>query len=144
MASTIARVEMEVVADPHLVGLGPVARELERGHVVGLQARAEALGLIPEVLHEVGAHDPVREARIVLDIGGLLQQPAPGEALDHERLQLGARHVERCGVPSRPAADDDCVLDPLFHYFIKYSGAGLRASAERCGAAEDTPPHRAA
>ncbi len=63
-----------------------VAGELHAGHIVGHEARAEPLGLVAEVLHHLRAHDAVGVARIVLDVGGLLEQPAPGEALEHQRL----------------------------------------------------------
>ena len=56
---------------------------------------------------------PSRIAGVVLDVGRLLQQAAPGEALDHERLQVRARGVQRGRVAGGPAADDDDVLDRL-------------------------------
>ena len=40
-----------------------------------------------------------------------LEQPAPREALEHERLQVGARGVQRGRVAGRAAADDDHVFD---------------------------------
>jgi hypothetical protein len=49
------------------------------------QARAEALCLAAEVDHHVGAEDPVRVSGEVLHLGGLLEQAAPGVALDHQR-----------------------------------------------------------
>ena len=77
--------------------------------------RAEALGLVAHRLHELRAHDPVAEAGVVLDLGRLLEQAAPEEALDDERLEVRARGVQRGGVAGRPAADDDDVLDPVAH-----------------------------
>src|SRR5205814_5592976 len=56
---------------------------------------------------------PVGEARIVLDLRGLLEQAAPEEALDHERMQIGTRRVQRGRVSGGAAADDDDVLDVL-------------------------------
>ena len=84
-----------------------VLGEVDLRHVVGQELRAEALGLAPEVLHHRRAHDPVGIARIVLDVARDHQLAAPGEALDHERLQVGARGVERGRVPGRASADDD-------------------------------------
>ena len=49
----------------------------------------------------------------VLDVGRLLEQAAPHEALDDERVQVRARGVERGGVAGRSASDDDHVLDVL-------------------------------
>ena len=57
--------------------------------------------------HHLGPHDAVGVARVVLDVARDHQLAAPLEALDHERLELGARGVERCRVAGRAAADDD-------------------------------------
>jgi len=84
-------------------------------------ANVIASDLVPELLHELRAHDPLGEAREVLDVGRLLEEAAPGEALDHQRLQVGARGVERGRIAGGAATDDDHVLDWLFHNFIKYS-----------------------
>ena len=100
---------MHLVADPDPVQAA-VAGELDLGHVVGLEPRAEALRLIAELLHQLGAHDPLGEAGVVLDVGRLLEQPAPRKALDHERLEVRARRVQRRRVAGGPAADDDHVL----------------------------------
>ena len=59
--------------------------ELDLGRLVGDEARAESLGLVAELLHHRRAVDAVRVAREVLDVGRLLEQAAPGEALDHDR-----------------------------------------------------------
>ena len=71
---------------------------------------AEALGLGAELAHHLRAHDPVGIAGVVLDVGRVLQLPAPLEALEDERLEVGAGGVEGGGVAGRPAADDDHVL----------------------------------
>jgi hypothetical protein len=73
-----------------------------RGHVRH-EARAEALGLGAHVRHELRAHDPVDEAGVVLDLGGLLEQAAPQEALD-DRAAAGSRArctALRCSPPGR-------------------------------------------
>jgi hypothetical protein len=70
-----------------------VRGEVELRDVVGDEARAEALGLVAQVLHHLRAHHALRVARIVLDIGRLLEQAAPREALDHQRVQVRARRV---------------------------------------------------
>ena len=111
---------MHVLAGPNLVQPA-VLGNLDLRDVVGLQPGPEPLGLVTEVLHQLRAHDPLGEARIVLDVGRLLEQPAPGEALDHERLQVGARRVQRCRVAGGTAPDDDHVLYALVVHFKKYS-----------------------
>src|SRR5215210_1425819 len=90
-----------------------VLRQLDPRGVVGEKAGPEALRLVAELLHHLRSHDPVRIAGVVLDVGGLLEQAAPGEALDHERLEVGARAVERGRVARGPTAHDHQVLDLL-------------------------------
>ena len=68
--------------------------------------RAEALGLLAEDLHELGTLDPVAKARIVLDLGRDRQLAAGLRALDHDRLELGARGVEGGGPAGGARADD--------------------------------------
>ena len=106
-----------LVVDPHRVQAALLGRRLHAGRVVGQEARAEALGLVAHRLHELGAHDPVAEAGVVLDLGGLLQQAAPEEALDDQRREVGARGVQRGRVARGSAADDDDLLDVLSHWF---------------------------
>ena len=107
--------------------------ELDPGGVVGDEARAEALGLVAEAAaSSPGPSTPSGIARVVLHVGRLLEQAAPREALDHERLEVGARRVQRGRVAGGPAAHDHDVLDVLdlrsslsilTHslYFLKYS-----------------------
>ena len=87
--------------------------ELDPVDVVGDEAGAEALGLGAELVHHLRPHDPLGVAGVVLDVGRVLQLPAPLEALEDERLEVGARGVERSRVAGRPTADDDHVLDLL-------------------------------
>jgi hypothetical protein len=94
--------------------------ELDARDLVGDVAGAEALGLLAEARHQLGAHDPVREAGVVLHVGGLLEQAAPQESLDHQRAQVGAGGVERGRVSGWAAPDDDDVLDVLAaHVFLR-------------------------
>ena len=87
--------------------------ELDPVDVVGDEARPEALGLGAKLGHHLRPHDPLGVARVVLDVGRVLQLAAPLEALEDERLEVGAGRVERGGVAGRAAADDDHVLDLL-------------------------------
>src|SRR6202022_3100936 len=133
--------EMFLVAGVHLVQPA-IGRELYPGDVIGLQARPEALRLVPEVLHQLGTHDPLREAGKVLDVGRLLQQAPPREALDHQRFEVRARCVQRSRVSGRATADDDDVFDSVSH-FIKYSLApGWCASAAQYAEAAGRRPPR--
>ena len=89
--------------------------EVDAGDVVGDELRAEALRLPAELGHHLGAHDAVGVARVVLDVARDHQLAAPLEALDHERLEVGARGVERGRVAGRAAADDDQFTD-IVHF----------------------------
>ena len=82
-----------VLADPDRVDAAGLVGELDLRRLVGDEARAEALGLVTEALHQRRSVDPVGKARVVLDLGRLLQQPAPQKPLDHERLEVRARRV---------------------------------------------------
>ena len=97
---------------PTLDGVDAAVGQLELGGVVGDEAGAEALGLGAELVHHLRPHHALRVARVVLDVGGVLELAAPLEALDHERLELGASGVERSRVAGGAAADDDQVFAP--------------------------------
>src|SRR4051794_16692530 len=88
-------------------------RELDLGGVVRDEARAETLGLSAELVHHLRAHHALRVARIVLDVRGVLKLPAPLEAFDDQRLELGARGVEGRRVAGGAAAQNDQVLEAL-------------------------------
>ena len=98
-----------VLAD--LDGVDAAVGQLDLGGVVGDEAGAEALGLGAELVHHLRPHDALGVARVVLDVGGVLELAAPLEALDDQGLELGAGGVERRRVAGGPAADDDQVFD---------------------------------
>ena len=114
-SAPIARItvfaQVLVVADED--ALDAAVGELDPGRVVGDEAGPEPLGLGAELLHHLRPHDPLGEAGVVLDVGRVLELAAPLEALDHERLEVGAGRVERRRVAGGRAADDDHVLDSL-------------------------------
>jgi hypothetical protein len=93
-----------------------VLAELDPVDVVADEAGAEPLRLGPELVHHLRPHDPVGVARVVLDVGRVLQLAAPLEALEDERLEVGARGIEGGGIASRPPADDDHVLSLLLSH----------------------------
>ena len=106
--------------------------EVDARDVVGEELGAEALRLRAELLHQLGAEDAVLEARVVLDVARDHQLAAEREALDHERLEVGARGVERGRVPGGAAADDDQIANfdslPVLNEFgrldVPIRGAG--------------------
>ena len=75
-----------------------------------LDPRADMLGLGPHLLHQPRPLDRLGEARIILDVGGDHQLAARLEAREQQRLQHGARGVDRGGVAGRTRADDDHAL----------------------------------
>ena len=103
------------VADPDAERAGARSRPCVDLH--GLELGAEAGGLLPEVEHQLGAHDPLGEAGEVLDVGGQHQLAAglvAGRrrlALDHERGEVGPGGVDGGGQARRARADDDDVAD---------------------------------
>jgi hypothetical protein len=103
----------------HDVDAALLRGQLDARGVVRDVARAEALGLLAEVLHHLRAHHAQRVAGVVLHVGRLLEQAAPREALDDERIEVRARRVQRRGVARGTAADNDHVLDVLCvpHHF---------------------------
>ena len=67
--------------------------EVDPVDVGGDELGAEPLGLLPELHHELGAHDALGEAGVVLDVGGEHQLAAGSLrrlAFDDERREVGA------------------------------------------------------
>src|SRR5215831_5468731 len=64
-------------------------------------------GLSLHLLHQPGSLDDVSKARIVLDVGGYRELAARLHPLDQDRLQHGARGVNRSRVSGRTRADND-------------------------------------
>ena len=74
--------------------------------MVGDDPGADMLGLLLHLLHQPGALDDVREARIVLDVGGDGELAAGLDALDQDGFQHGARGIDGGGVAGRSRADN--------------------------------------
>ena len=126
-SAPIARItvlaQVLLVAEEDL--LDAAVGELDPVDVVGDEAGPEALGLGAELAHHLRPHDPLGVARVVLDVGRVLQLAAPLEALEDERLEVGAGGVERRRVAGGPAADDDHVLDLLRSQLISLAAWSL-------------------
>src|SRR5204863_318737 len=97
-----------VVTDPDAMDAA-ILRQLDLRDLVGDEAflAAEANSLVAELLHHLGSHEAVGEARIVLDVGGLLEESAPGEALDDD----AERHWDARGMEGSP--EDAYVPGPV-------------------------------
>jgi hypothetical protein len=94
------------VAGPDREGLGG---EIDGRDVPAHDLGAKPLGLHPHLGNEIRPHDPVTEPRPVLDQRRQRQLPARFEPLDQQRLQIGARGIERRGQAGGTRADDDDV-----------------------------------
>ena len=93
-----------------------VALEMDGRDVVGDQDGAEPLGLGAELVHQLGAHDAVGEAGVVLDVGGVDERTAGRDrALEHQRGEVRARRVDGSGVARGAGADDDQVTNVVAH-----------------------------
>ena len=71
-----------------------------------LDLRAEAPRLLAHLVDQLGALDAVREAGVVLDLGGDGQLAAGLAALEDERREAGAGGVERRGEPGRAGTEN--------------------------------------
>ena len=81
--------------------------EIDAGKVRHSVFGAEALSLLAHVLDQLRPHDSFREAWEVFDQRGKGKLAAGFVSLDHKRLQVGARRVERGCVSGAAGTDDD-------------------------------------
>ena len=85
--------------------------ELQVDHGVDGKEGAGVLRLLVHEHPDVGAQDAVREAGVVLNVGGVQDLPAGGELFHDERFQLRPRGVDSGAEASGSSAyDDDIVL----------------------------------
>ena len=98
------------------------------------------LGLLLHLLHQPGALDDVGIAGIVFDIGGDGELAAGLDALDQDRLEHGARRIDRGGVASRTGPDNDDLGMGRFRHFgipsLDFGKARSHVSAAPRGAAK--------
>ena len=95
------RVSARISSPPSARHANGRLREVDLGDAVEHQLGAAVGRLRRHLLHQPGALDHLGEARIVLDVGRDRELAADLEALDQERLQIGARRVDRRGVAGR-------------------------------------------
>jgi hypothetical protein len=74
--------------------------------VIGNELGADMRGLLLHLLHEPGALDNVGIAGIILDVGGDRELPAGCDALDQNRIEHGARGIDRRRIAGRAGSDD--------------------------------------
>jgi hypothetical protein len=68
--------------------------------------RPDMLSLLPHLLHQPRPLNDLGKAWIVLDVGGDGHLPARLQPGNEERLQIGARRVNRRGIAGGSRADD--------------------------------------
>src|SRR6478736_1127843 len=95
---------------PVLDAAGPDA-EGPRGEVDALDVdvvdpAAEPFRLLAELGHQLRPEDPLREARVVLDVAGDHQLAAGDDAGEDDRIEVRPRGVDRGGQAGRTGSDD--------------------------------------
>src|SRR3546814_10048596 len=96
------------------------------------------LGLRLHLLHQPGTLDDVGEAGEILDIGGDRHLAARLQPRHHQRLQVGARGVDRGRVARRARPDDeDLAVVMLTH--VSMSPKVLRATIPGITTRTNTP-----
>ena len=89
-------------------------RQVDVGDVHREDLRAEARGLLLHLIHELGAEEPVGEARIVLHVGRQHQLTTGLETFQDEGCEVRPRGVE--GGRTRPAPSDHDHVPRSIHW----------------------------
>ena len=105
--------------------------ELGRMDLVEDQLRVEALGMLLEAGHQVGALHAVGVRRPVVDVGGRRQLSALREAGDEHGLQVGARRVYCGGVTGGAGAEDQKAGVLRRHAVLALKGFEFNRTAAR-------------
>jgi len=82
------------------------ARKIHFGHQIVDNFRADMLGLFGHLFHQPRALDGFGEAGIVLHVGGDGQLAPRLQSGHQNRLQIGARGINSCGVTGGTGAND--------------------------------------
>ena len=94
-----------------------LAGEIDAVEIAEFDPRAETLGLLLQLLHQLEAIDALGKAGEILDDAGGGEQAARLAAGEDERREIGARGVDRGGEAGATGADDD----DLFHGSNKHA-----------------------
>src|SRR5690348_5496621 len=86
------------------------AREIHFADSSGFEFRTEALSLLSHILNELRSHDAIGKAGVVFDVRGEGELAALFVAVNHKRLEVGARGVDRRGEPGAATADNHDVV----------------------------------
>src|SRR5260370_17248035 len=84
--------------------------EVDARNGAGAKLRAEALCLLAHMFDQLRAENAIGKARKVLDHGRQSELAARFVPIDHQRLEIGARGVNRSRQSGAPAPDDDYVM----------------------------------
>ena len=117
-------------------------RQVDLVDVGGDELGAEPFGLLAELRHEIGAHDAVGKAGIVLDVGREHQLSAGLEAFDDQRVEIRACGVDR-GREARgpdPMMATSRVVMRGCPFVARGAGQGLRLVQQNTPAIVKIPP----
>jgi hypothetical protein len=115
-----AGADAERVGDIDIARIGSAderpLRQVARDDDVGDELGADMLCLLRHLLHQPRALDHIREAGIVLDIGGDHELATRLQPLDQDRVEIGACGIDRRRIAGRARADDqEFGVDSLAH-----------------------------
>ena len=111
-------VDVYRVSSPH-VDLDRAPAQFHLGHVAVDDLGAEPLGLRAHLGHQIRAHDAVAKAGEILHRGGEHQLPARLDAFDEQRLEVGARGIQRRRETGGAGPDDGDI--PVFAHASSYA-----------------------
>ena len=86
------------------------AREVHARRVHVFNARAEPFGLLAKLDHEIGSHNAVGEARVVLDLSREHELAAVLSPRENQRREICPRRVDGGGQSGGAGSDDDDAL----------------------------------
>ena len=107
-------------------------REVDPLDVDVVDPAAEPLGLLAELRHQLRPEDPLREARVVLDVARDHQLAARDDAGEDDRVEVGPRGVDRGGQAGGPGADDQ-ELGPGRVAIVRARSVAARMAGPRLG-----------
>ena len=107
-AATIS-VSVSYVSFPATTVNGRLA-EVHRSYRAGLELRAEALRLFARIFDQLRPQNAIGKAREIFHHRGQGQLAARLVAIQHQRIQIRARRIDRRSQPGAATSDDDHLM----------------------------------
>ena len=105
--------------------------ELKRVGILVAHFRAELLGLLTHLVHELRAHNALRETREVFDLGRVHQRAAGRKRTgDNNGLKTRASSVNSRRVPRGARTDNNDVMD-VFRHGVSYGQVAVTSLTAR-------------